>query len=76
MRSPSCFVSTFSSSVDSFGRPALLDFDDDGFAVARANLDRAVERRQLQIGRAGDGEALLLAGDVPLRVHDHAAGQS
>src|SRR5450759_3863556 len=57
-------------------RPAPLDLDDDGFRITRPNLDRAVERRQPQIGRAGDGEALLLARDVPLRVHHHAGGEA
>ena len=58
------------------GRAPLLDLDDDRLRLTGANLDRAVEGNQPQLGRAADGEALLFPRDVALRVHDHAAGQT
>ena len=53
-------------------RPALLDLDDDVSPFARADLDRAVEGREVQVGRARHREALFVADDVPLRVDDDA----
>ena len=58
------------------GRSPLLDLDDDRFTFTRSNLNRAVEGNQAQIGRPADGEALLFPRDVPLRIDDHAAGET
>ena len=49
MRSPSCFVSTFSCSMASLVGPRFSISTTTRLAVAGANLDRAVERRQLQV---------------------------
>src|SRR4029078_9968512 len=55
-------------------RAALFELADPRSGVARPDFDGAVEGREVQLRRPGDGEALFLAGDVPLRVGDPARG--
>src|SRR3954470_2844419 len=53
-------------------RPALFNLDDDLAIRPRADLNRAIERREVQLRRAIHLKAALFTRDVPLRIHDDA----